>query len=88
MIQGKLFDGVDIVPQRDNARLSTQLDKIKRLMRDGKWRTLDEISSVVNAPPASVSAQLRNLRKDQFGNYDVQRKHIGKGLYNYRISRS
>ena len=57
-------------------------------MRDGAWRTLDEISVAVGAPPASVSARLRDLRKEKFGAHLVERRsrgERGRGLYEYRV---
>jgi len=54
-------------------------------MKDGTWRTLAEISETTGDPPASVSAQLRHLRKPRFGGYTVDRRHMGGGLYQYRL---
>lgn len=78
-------EGVDIVTKRDTGRLQEQMAKIKELMLDGKWRTLSEISAITGAPEASVSAQLRHLRKPKFGNYIVERNYINDGLYEYRV---
>jgi hypothetical protein len=72
-------------------RLSKQHEAIRTLMSDGSWRTLENISEEVErrfqvkAPPASVSAQLRHLRKPEFGSYTVQKTHIRNGLYLYRV---
>lgn len=79
------FAGADYQPERDNERLLTQLERVKRTMRDGKWRTLDEISTLANAPASSVSAQLRHLRKPRYGSHKVERRHEGNGLYSYRL---
>ena len=79
------FDGDDIVAERDDPRLSSQLEKIKKLVLDGKWRSLKQISEATKAPHASVSAQLRNLRKRKFGAYEVQRRHVDGGFYQYRV---
>ena len=82
------FNGDDYVPGRDDPRLRTQIEKIFDLMRDASWRTLDEISVVTGAPPASVSAQLRHLRKKRFGEHEVDKRHRGEekfGLYEYRL---
>ncbi len=84
------FDGDDYNRQRDHIRLSTQLDRVYRVVRDGKWYTLAEIAAKTNSPEASVSAQLRNLRKDKFkqeyGNdYDIVREHVSGGLYRYQM---
>ena len=79
------FNGADYDQGRDQARLSLQHVRIFELMRDGQWRTLDEISTVTGDPPASVSAQLRHLRKRRFGAHLVEREHVGRGLYRYRL---
>lgn len=80
------FNGPDYVASRDNIRLGTQLKKILKLMIDNKWRSLKEISDIVNAPESSVSAQLRHLRKPRFGSYEVERKHLGNGFYKYKVN--
>jgi hypothetical protein len=58
-------------------------------MRDGRWRTLEEIhKTTLGEPVASISAQLRHLRKPRFGSYRVERRHRGdpgSGLYEYRV---
>jgi hypothetical protein len=38
------------------------------------WLTLDELAKLTQYPPASISAQLRHLRKPQFGGYAVEKK--------------
>ena len=79
------FDGADYSPERDNPRLKGQLLRVWEVMRDGKWRTLREISNLTKDPEASISAQLRHLRKERFGSHLVEREHIGNGLYRYRL---
>ena len=79
------FDGADYVPPRDDARLTGQLDRIWTLMRDGLWRTLPGIADATGDPPASVSAQLRHLRKPRFGGHIVERRYLANGLYEYRV---
>lgn len=88
---GPLFDGVDFDGEtyeraRDHDRLAAQLAQVRGLMLDGDWRTLAEISLSVGAPEASVSARLRDLRKKKFGEYTVERRYRGAGLYEYRIA--
>lgn len=80
-----IFNGPEYVPERDNERLKTQIGRIKALMTDGEWRTLAQISETTGDPPASVSAQLRHLRKTRFGSHIVERDHLGHGLYRYRL---
>jgi hypothetical protein len=79
------FDGPAYVPERDDARLSGQIERVYRLMRDGEWRTLDEIARATGDPQASVSAQLRHLRKARFGGHRVDREYDGAGLHRYRL---
>lgn len=79
------FSGADYRAPRDQARLSTQLERVKDAMIDGQWRPLEQIADLAQAPQTSVSAQLRNLRKPEFGSWLVDRRHIDRGLYEYRL---
>jgi hypothetical protein len=79
------FDGVDYDSKRDNARLTGQLLRIWDVVCDEKWRTLREIANLTGDPEASISAQLRHLRKPRFGGHTVERQHIEGGLYKYRL---
>lgn len=46
------------------------------------WLTLDELAKLTHYPPASISAQLRHLRKPENGGYVVEKRPraIGKVL--------
>lgn len=79
------FDGATYEPEQDRVRLSDQHRRIAAVMRDAKWRTLDEIGTATGDPPASVSARLRDFRKERFGSYIVERRRRSKGLFEYRI---
>jgi hypothetical protein len=82
------FDGSDFSPKLDQERLTGQLKRIYDVMSDGKARTLDEISKLAFAPHASVSANLRNLRKVRFGSYTILKERAGdptNGLFVYRM---
>lgn len=79
------FDGSDYLPSRDNPRLTVQYRRIFSLMSDGIWRTLAEIADDTQDPPASVSAQLRHMRKPRFGSHTVEKMYVGDGLYFYRL---
>jgi hypothetical protein len=82
------FDGVTYVPERDFARLTSQLERVKACMPYGCWRTLDGISALTGDPPASISSRLRDLRKDKFGSYVVELRPLGpvdNGLYEYAV---
>jgi hypothetical protein len=38
------------------------------------WLTLDELSKLTHYPPASISAQLRHLRKPEYGAFVVEKR--------------
>ena len=80
-----VFDGSDYVHERDSVRLTGQLKRIYEQIKDGEWYTLNAIAEGTEDPPASVSAQLRNLRKERFGGHIIEKKHLNNGLYIYRL---
>jgi len=43
------------------------------------WLTLDELSKLTHYPAASISAQLRHLRKPEFGGYAVEKRQRAAG---------
>lgn len=79
------FDGPSYRPERDLNRLTTQLCRVYDCISDGKWRSLDDIARATSDPHASISAQLRNLRKERFGGHTVEKKHITRGHFLYRL---
>jgi hypothetical protein len=82
------FDGADYDPKVDQARLTGQLLRVFNLMSDQKWRTLQEIADATHDPHASISAQIRHLRKSRFGSHTVNRRARGErshGLYEYQL---
>lgn len=79
------FDGAEYMPTRDDARLTGQLLRVWGAMKDGHWRTLEQIAKLTGDPQASVSAQLRHLRKPRFGGHQVEKRYLGRGLYEYRL---
>lgn len=82
------FNGPDYVPELDDKRLTGQIKAIYELMVDGVWRTLGEIETKTNYPQASISAQLRHLRKKRFGKNTVLKRRRGdetQGLFEYQL---
>lgn len=72
---------------KDHARLKGQILRIQTAMMDGAWRTLGEIEAMTGDPQASISAQLRHLRKRKFGDHVVdKRRRDDGGLWEYRLS--
>ena len=81
----RAFDGETYKAERDYLRLDGQLGRVYALMRDGKWRTLPNISLHVEGSEAALSARLRDFRKSKYGSHLVERRHVGGGLYEYRL---
>jgi DNA adenine methylase len=83
------FDGSTYDRALDRGRLAIQLAQVKQVMLDGRWRTLEEISVLTSySTLQSISARLRDLRKEKFGNYIVDRRRKGNpkdGLFEYRV---
>ncbi|MGC2528836.1 MAG: hypothetical protein WA639_13885 [Candidatus Acidiferrum sp.] len=59
-----------------------QLRRQREVIRDvmlsagqcATWLTLDELTKLTHYPPASISAQLRHMRKPRFGAYTVVKR--------------
>jgi len=79
------FDGSDYKPARDDRRLTGQLLRIWECMKSGAWYTLSGIAEATGDPEASISAQLRHLRKPRFGSHQIEKNYLGEGLYEYRL---
>ena len=85
MQQELVFDGADYDHERDGKRLSKNHFKLKELMQDQRFRTLSEISAITNIPEASVSAGLRDFRKEKFGRHTLNKNYLENGLYSYQL---
>ena len=86
--EGFRFNGPSYDPELDQRRLTGQALRIFDLMKDGCWRTLDQIATKTGDPHASISAQLRHFRKPRFGSHTVDKQRIGDertGLYAYKL---
>ena len=79
------FDGSDYDHKRDGIRLTGQLERVFDVMKHGQWVTLRELSDRSRCPEASASAQLRNLRKERFGGFLIEKKYATSGLFLYRL---
>ena len=79
------FDGSDYVHKRDGIRLTGQLERVFDVMKSGQWISLRELSDRAKCPEASASAQMRNLRKERFGGFEVEKKYTHLGLFLYRL---
>jgi hypothetical protein len=87
------FKGSDYQPQHDEKRLTKQLDVIRDVALSaaecGTWLTLREFSQLTHFGEASISAQLRNLRKQEYGGFVLDKRPRGDcvyGLWEYRLT--
>jgi len=79
------FDGDDYKKHRDEGRLRGQILRVFDCIKDGRWKALRVIAMETHDPEASISAQLRNLRKERFGGHIIEKRYIKNGLYEYRL---
>jgi hypothetical protein len=92
--------GTSYDPAIDAAAIRFQMDRIRELMlaiaendramrhREAGYRTLAEIAAATGDGEASVSAQLRHLRKKTFGAWIVEKRRRGGGRqWEYRVLR-
>jgi hypothetical protein len=70
----------------DFERLAEQTRGIFNLMKDGVWRTLEEIEAETGYPQDGVAAQLRHLKKLRFGGHALEkRRRPYGGTWEYRL---
>jgi hypothetical protein len=81
------FSGATYEPVHDRDRLAAQLTRTWTAMKDGQWRTLWEIQEITDDPLQSISARLRDFRKERFGSHTVNRRRIGpeRGTFQYQL---
>jgi hypothetical protein len=82
------FDGDTYERPFDHERLGAQALRVWTVVSDGQWRTLGEIEAICGDPQASISARLRDFRKDAFGGHAVERRRRGEaehGWFEYRV---
>lgn len=79
------FDGAAYLGFRDDERLTGQLRRIWDVVKDERWHTLAEIAGRTGDHEASISAQLRHLRKPRFGAHTLEREYVDNGLFRYRL---
>lgn len=60
-------------------------ERVFNLMSDGRWRSLEDIQAKTGGTLPSVSARLRDLRKDEFGGHTVERRRKTDSIYVYRL---
>lgn len=74
--QRRKVKGVTVRTQREVLR-----DVMLSANECGAWLTLAELGAMTRYPETSISAQLRHLKKPQFGNYDLEKRpRTGAGV--------
>lgn len=81
------FDGKTYDTARDGERLSTLFQHVRDIMLDGRWHTIGELAHRTGGSETSVSARIRDLRKQRFGAFEIERDYRGHGIWAYRVAR-
>lgn len=85
------FKGSTYDAAQDEARLNEQQQRVYAVVKGGEWWTLAEIADFAEAPEASVSARLRDLRRiGRTAGWAVEgrRRREGRGTWEYRLVRT
>lgn len=88
LFQTNPFAGKTYEAKHDEKRLTSQLERVREALLTGGRYTLEELKAKCGGSEAGVSARIRDLRKTQFGGYDVQSGRRGdpkRGLWEYWI---
>jgi len=80
-------DGGTFDYELDGARLNAQMSRVYGAMKDGRWYSLDDISAVTGDNLQSISARIRDFRKEKFGSHIVNRERSEEsaGLWFYQL---
>ena len=84
-LQAIWFDGETYIATLDRDRLKSQLERVFALMKDSQWRTLHDIQVRCGGSEAGISARLRDLRKERFGNHRLISRRRTAGTWEYRL---
>jgi hypothetical protein len=76
-------EGMDVewsrrLGEKGGTRVPTQLEVLRNVMllaaQCDSWMTLEELARKTRFPEASISAQLRHLRKEEHGAYRIEKR--------------
>lgn len=79
------FDGDTFDSERDSDRLARQYRRVFDLMKGGFWWTLRDLEETTGYSSASISARIRDMRKERFGGHTVERRYVDHGEWEYRL---
>jgi hypothetical protein len=78
--------GPAYVEELDGKRIARQHEVIRDFMlSNSNWWTLSELHKLLQFPEASISAQLRHLRKERFGSYIIEKRRRTVGTWEYKL---
>lgn len=79
---GPLFDEAI-----DGERIEKQMDRIRGVLLSHAWLSLAQLANATGDPEASISAQIRHLRKPRFGGHTIEkrRRQPEGGTWEYRM---
>lgn len=80
-----VYDFVNPKDAERTQKLTGDLRRVYAIMQDGKTHLVSDIAKILNLPECSVSAQIRHLRKQKYGGYNVVRKSLTKGVSIYQL---
>jgi len=66
----------------------TQIGRVYAALQGGHWLTLPELHELTGDPVASISSQIRHLRKSEHGSHVIRKRRRGetrRGLYEYKL---
>lgn len=66
--------------------MDRMIDRVRRLMLDNQWRSLDYIASRTGGQRDSVSSLMRQLRNPKHGGFNVEKRYDEIGVWVYRIA--
>lgn len=80
------FDGHNYNAHRDHVRLTRKLLELYEFMKDGSWRTVEEIHKELGHPHTTISSMLRSLRKAKYGYHNVPGRRRGDSvMFEYKL---
>jgi hypothetical protein len=62
-----------------------KLAKLLKVLSDGRWHSPLELCELTGISPLSITARLRDLRKDDYGGHTIETKETQPGLVLYRL---
>lgn len=82
------FDGATYLPLFDQKRLEGQYEKVFAVMAHGGWWTLRQLANICECSEASISARIRDMRKEKRGGHTVNRRRgrcWDSGIHEYQL---